>query len=213
MVKFLTYYNTLFLGTTSNENDAFPPYTDLQKWNWTTYEESVWKSMSTFSNLTYQTAMRLYPSHYKTPEYQYTSMSSDLRVSCPNDVLALYAASTFTSPVYRYVATYSPSQPVEAGGMKFSSKYAFHTWDVYTFFGFLSDLIKRPTADDLWWQRNIQDEVLSFVRHGYPKTTTWLPYPEKTANLSVTTRPLNAYNPVQCQFWLQNGFFSYAWIN
>ena len=200
-------------GTTSNENDAFSSFSDLNNWTWTTYEDHVWQSLSTFSNLTYQTAMKLYPSHFKTPEYQLTSMSSDLRAICPNDVLAQYAASTFTSPVYRYVATYPPSQPVQVAGTNFASSYAFHSWDVNTFFGFVNDYIKTPTAEDLQWQQNIQEEILSFVRHGYPKTTAWLPYPEKTANLSVTTNPLSAYNPVKCQFWLQNGFFSYAWIN
>ena len=157
--------------------------------------------------------MKFYPSHYKTPEYQFTSMSSDVRENCPTDVLATYASSTFTSAVYRYVATYPPSQPVHAGGINFASSYAFHAWDVYTFFGFVKDYIKNPTAEDLQWQQNVRDEILSFVHHGYPKSSAWLPYPAVTANVSSKTSALSAYNPVQCEFWLQNGFFSYAWIN
>ena len=104
-------------------------------------------------------------------------------------------------------------QKLNHDGINFASSYAFHSWDVNTFFGFVKDYIKTPTAEDLQWQQNMRDEIVSFVRNGYPKTNTWLPYPDKTANLSVKTNPLSAYNPVKCQFWLQNGFFSYAWIN
>ena len=190
-----------------------PAYDDLKNWTWTTYEEHVQNTIGTFGKLVYQTAMRLYPSNISTPEFQFTSMASDIRVNCPNDVLTLYASSTFCSPVYRYIVTSKPSQPIHVGGRSFASSYSFHTWDVLAFFGFIKDYIKTPTARDLQWQQNVREEILSFVHHGYPKTVAWQPYPAVTANFSSSTGMLTSYNPVQCEFWLQNGFFVYAWIN
>ena len=177
------------------------------------YEEHVLNSLSTFGSLVYKSALKLYPSYYKTPEFQFTSMASDVRVNCPTDIMAMYASSTFRSAVYRYVVTSTPSQPVYLGGGSFASLYSFHTWDVLAFFGFIKDYIKPPADKDLRWQQNVRNEVFSFIRYGHPKSISWGSYPSSTANLSSTTNVLTAYNPVECEFWLKNGFFSYAWIN
>ena len=186
---------------------------DLKNWTWTQYDEHVNRTIGTYGALMYKTAMKLYPTNYITPEYQFTSMASDIRANCPNDILTMYVSSTFTSSVYRYVVTSWPSQPVHAVGIPFAASYSLHMWDVFAFFGFVPDYIKNPTEQDLQWQQNVRDEVLSFVHYGHPKSVAWQPYPHVTANLSGQTSTITAYNPVQCEFWMKNGFFDYAWIN
>lgn len=203
----------LLVGSCANEIDYDPRDTTINKWTWEQYEDHVNKTIGTFGPLVLQTARKLYPSHQISPEYQLTSMASDIRANCPNDVMTMHMTSTFRSPVYRYVVTSKPSVPIHPVGMPFPASYSMHMWDVFAFFGFIPDYIKHPTKDDIQWQRNVQNEVLSFVRAGKPFTSSWKPYPDVTANLSVVTKAISAYSPVQCEFWLQNGFFSYAWIN
>ena len=185
----------------------------IDTWTWDQYKDHVNKTIGTFGPLVLQTALEFYPSKYITPEYQLTCMGSDIRSNCPNDVMSMYAAATFRSPVYRYVVTSQPSVPIYPVGIPFPARYAMHMWDVFAFFGFIPDYIKYPTDADIQWQRNVQNEVLEFVRNGKPSTSSWKPYPAVTANLSYVTEAIPAYNPVQCAFWLQNGFFSYSWIN
>lgn len=203
----------LLIGSCANEIDYNPSDMTINNWTWTQYENHVNETIGTFGRLVLQTALKLYPSHYITPEYQLTSMGSDIRSNCPNDVMSMYAASTFSSPVYRYVVTSKPSVPIHPVGIPFPARYAMHMWDVFAFFGFIPDYIKHPTDSDIQWQRNVQNEVLEFVRTGKPFTSSWKPYPATTANLSEVTEAISAYNPVQCAFWLQNGVFSYSWIN
>ena len=184
----------------------------LNNWTWSQYVANVFYKLEPFGSLIRQEALTLYPPDVVTPEFQYTSMASDLRVNCPSDVMSTVMASTFNSSVYRYVVTSRPSVPVYAEGA-FPASYSFHMWDILAFFGFIPDYIANPTTDDIAWQKNVQNEVLTFVRNGVPSTSSWKPYPEVTAALSHVTTPTPAYNPVQCEFWLNNGFFAYAWIN
>lgn len=203
----------LLIGSCANENDFQTTYMDLKNWTWAQYDEHVSKSMRPFGTLIYETAKLLYPPGFITPEYQFTSMTSDIRVNCPTDVLAVQASATFKSSVYRYVVTSWPSQPINALGFPFPSSYSVHMWDVFAFFGCVKDYIKTPTQDDLRFQQNVRDEVLSFVHNCHPKSDSWQQYRTVTANLSSKTTVGSAFHPVQCEFWLKNGFYDYAWIN
>ena len=186
---------------------------DLYKWTWDDYEKHVEENLDSFSKSITKTAMKFYPSHKITPEYQFTSMASDIRVNCPNDIMSIQAAMTFSSPVYRYVATYVPSAPVHPVGIPFPARYSFHMIDVFAFFGFMPNYIEHPTFEDLEWQQNVQNEIMSFIHEGKPKSISWKQYPDVTADLSFETAAISAFHPVQCEFWLENGFFGYAWIN
>ena len=210
----LNYWSLLIsAGTCANEVDYMPFDMSLSNWTWKQYEDHVNITIGTFGQQILQMMLTLYPSNHITPEFQLTSMASDLRTNCPNDVLSLHAASGFKSPVYRYVATNWPSVPVHPVGLPFPSRYSFHMWDVFAFFGFIPDYIKHPSLSDLQFQQIVQNEALSFVKNGRPASSDWKPYPSAVALLSNTTRITGAYNPVQCKFLLQNGFFDYAWIN
>ncbi|XP_045197770.2 para-nitrobenzyl esterase-like isoform X2 [Mercenaria mercenaria] len=200
-------------GSCANEIDSDPTDKSINNWTWTQYEDHVKQYLGTFGGNIANIALKLYPPNLISPEFQFTSMASDLRMNCPTDVLSLHAASAFTSPVYRYVVTSTPSSPVFAVGIPFPATYSFHLWDVFAFFGFIPDYIKHPTDFNIEWQRNVKQEVMTFVRTGKPSTFSWKPFPFVTASLSHTTEAITAYHPVQCDFWLKNGFFDYAWIN
>ena len=200
-------------GSCANEVDYFPVANDIKNWTWNQYKDHVNKTIGTFGDLIYHAALKLYPENFKTPEYQFTSLASDVRVNCPTDVMSLYAASTFNSSVYRYVVTSVPSQPVRPFGFPFPASYSFHAWDAFAFFGSVKDYIKNPSEEDFLWQRNVRDEVMSFVRSGYPSSSEWKPYLSVTALLSDNTTVIKTYHPAQCEFWLANNFYSYSWLN
>ena len=203
----------VFAGSCANEIDYNPRDKSLKDWTWDHYVEHVNATIGTFGNLMVETALKLYPKHHITPEFQLTSMASDARMNCPMEVMSMYAAATFKSPIYRYVVTSWPSKPVHIVGLPFPASYAFHCWDLVAFFGSVKDYIKAPTEADFQWQENVRREILAFVHTGHPYSYSWHPYPYTTANLSSQTKPLKAYNPIQCEFWLHNGFYSYAWLN
>lgn len=173
---------------------------------WADYEKHVTEYLGTFNDDLAKMALNLYPVGEINPRYQLACMVSDLRVGCGSDIMALYASSG-RSPVYRYVGVAKPS--AEVGG----SVYAFHTWDIYAFFGSIKDIIDRPSPADYMFEANIRQEVMSFVHNGHPHTTTWKPFPNKVALLSDTTSVVNGYHTYQCSFWMMQGMYKYSWAN
>ncbi|TRY64685.1 hypothetical protein DNTS_006394 [Danionella cerebrum] len=96
-----TYNDVPFLvGTTEQEADFHPPYENISTWTWGDYQWFVKKKLSTFGeNMTNQ-ALKLYdssapcPTSDRCPERLYTTMISDIRVTCPNHDLAKRAAAS-----------------------------------------------------------------------------------------------------------------------
>lgn len=194
-------------GTTSHETDLFPPLGTFN-WTWNDYEQYVTDKLTTFSSETATMAMRLYPRGMNNPEYQITSMISDIRMTCGNDVLAMYAAVNSVSPVYRYIITANPSVRTRWGG-----KYSFHGLDLFAYFGTLSSILPHMTYEDWAFQYNIRREVTSFVQGGSPSSGDWLGYPHATVLLSEKTMSVASYHSAECLFWAKNGFIDYSWIN
>ena len=136
-------------GTCANEVDYIPIERDIKNWTWAQYKDYVNKTIGTFGEHVYRMTLKLYPEDYKTPEYQFTSLASDVRVNCPTDYLSFIAAGSFKSSVYRYIVTSVPSQPVQPFGFPFNSSYSFHGWDAIAFFGSIKDYISNPTKEDI----------------------------------------------------------------
>jgi len=197
-------------GTTSQEIDINSP---AEHWTWseTNYTDFVLEKLMLFGPTVAHTALGLYPANVSTPEFQLSSLISDLRVVCGNDYMALVMSAAFTSPVYRYVATYYPQFPSGVYG-DLEYKYSFHGIDTFAYFDATSLIVDHLTGEDKQWQTNVQQEVLDFVRggHGFDKRGR---YPEKTLKLTDRTEVTSGYHTQQCMFWLANGFFSYSWIN
>ena len=179
--------------------------------NWSlnlSYETLVRNYLATFDDVIAETALKLYPRSVKTPWFQRTSMSTDARVTCATDYISLIASTSFSSPVYRYVATYIPSETSKRG-----SRYAFHGIDILAFFGTLGESFNKTSPRDLQFQQTLRREIMSFVKSGNPSSSEWRPYPENTSLVSDVVDVSSSYHGTECQFWLRNGFFSYAWIN
>ena len=113
-------------------------------------------------------ALTYYPPGVGTPELQYTTLASNIRMTCGNDYMSFLAAKSFSSPVYRYIATYRCSKPVYPFGFPFPANYSFHGVDIFGFFESLDIYISQPSDADRAWQANIQREVIAFVKTGRP---------------------------------------------
>lgn len=196
----------------AQETDFAPATMDLDKWNWTTYEERVRQKLDTFGTSISMTALSIYPSGVETPEYQYTSMSSDVRVSCGTDVFSEKASVHFKSPVYRYVVTARPSAAVKLFGLSFPVRYAFHGLDIVAYFGTLKEILPLKQQDNLFVS-NIRREALYFVKNGRPISPEWTVFPNKTAIIDSQVTYTKKYAEDKCNFWLKNNFYSYSWVN
>ena len=189
--------------------DGKDPPSDMGSWDKANYERFVHQQLDTFSTYIADMALKMYPvTGNLTARYQWASMVSDIRVNCGNNLVALMAAKTFQSPVYRYVNTNNPSQPFGDGG---GSIYPFHTHDMYAFFGYLSSYLYPLSDSDKKFQQNIKAEVISFVRNGHPNTTSWKTFPGSTGLISDTVTTIPEYHAEECEFLFANGFFPYSW--
>ena len=156
-------------------------------------------------------ALNMYPG---TAQYSFLTLGSDIAVNCPDDVIALNASQGFRSTVYRYVVTNSPSEPVHVDG--FICQYAFHMWDLIAFFGFPHELNYKPSERDMEFMRDLRRELGTFIHHRRVYGKSWREYPNATAlftNNGVEVLTNRGYHEKECSFWMENGFFPYAWIN
>ncbi|KAH3699303.1 hypothetical protein DPMN_074259 [Dreissena polymorpha] len=197
------------VGSAGQEMDGSKPPDDMGTWNKPDYERFVHQRLLTFSPHVADMALKLYPVTANTSaRYQWASMVSDIRVNCGNNYLALVAARTLSSPVYRYVNTNRPSKPFGDGG---GSIYPFHTHDVYAFFGSLNQYLSPLSASDTAFEQNMRNEVLSFVRTGHPKTAAWSSFPGSTGLISEVVRTVPEYHQPECEFFFANGLWPYSW--
>lgn len=216
------YNDVPFLvGTTGQEADFSPPAANISSWTWGDYQWFVADKLQTFSvNLT-RKALELYPSSTfcpttdRCPESAYTTMVSDIRVTCPNNDLAERAAAALHSPVYRYVVTHTPSGPVNtsSGLLPFPSRFSFHCLDAVAFFGGLEFVLGKHLSDqDKSFQDLITRHLVNFAKTGKMEDE-WPKYPEATALLSSRLSLVQNYSSDRCQLWKENGLYAYAWMN
>ncbi|XP_061169446.1 para-nitrobenzyl esterase-like [Saccostrea echinata] len=203
----------LMIGTTGQEIDYQPSYNDLYNWTWSHYENVVTAKLGTFGLDVAKRALELYPMYNVTPEYQFTSLVSDIRVTCPNDILTMKAAKSFKSPVYRYVVTSAPSAPIHLFGLPFPARYSMHAWDMLAFFGTIGDYIAVQQSDKMFSDL-VRREMLSFVHTGKPFTETWGTFGDSVAILNTTLSVAKYYHETECQYWMNAAkLWPYAWIN
>ena len=211
----------LIIGTTAQEADIAPTVV-FNNSVINEYRARVHKRLRTFgfNASTVELVLDMYNntlfdgSSLPSLQLAYTSMVTDLRATCPNNKVAKTASEGFKSPVYRYVVTNRPSKPLSLFG--FPSTFAFHMWDLVAFFGFPSELGYQPSEEDKAFMVDLRREFGEFInRKGNVKTEEWKVYPSKTALFTDegVQVPGDEYHKEQCNFWLENGFFSYAWIN
>uniref|UniRef100_A0A3P9HFY3 Carboxylic ester hydrolase n=2 Tax=Oryzias latipes TaxID=8090 RepID=A0A3P9HFY3_ORYLA len=209
------------VGTTEQEADFSPPAENISMWTWGDYRWFVTEKLQSFGPDLPKKALELYPSSApcptqdRCPERAYTTMVSDIRVTCPNNDLAWRAAAALSSPVYRYVVTYTPSGPMNGSRslVPFPSRFAFHCLDVVAFFGGLEDLQGKPLSDrDRSFQDLLRRHLVSFIKTGR-MASDWSVYPESTALLSDNLELVQNYSQARCDLWRSSGLFDYAWMN
>ncbi|XP_074513586.1 para-nitrobenzyl esterase [Sebastes fasciatus] len=211
----------LVVGTTEQEVDFSPPAANISMWTWGDYRWFVTDKLQSFSENLPRGALELYPSSDpcpttdRCPERAYTTMVSDVRVTCPNNDLAWRAAAALDSPVYRYVVTYTPSGPVNMSTdlLQFPSRFSFHGLDAVTFFGRLESVLGKPLSDgDKSFQELITRHLVTFAKTGKMENE-WPEYPAATALLSDRLTAVQNYSAARCQLWKENGLYAYAWAN
>ena len=204
----------MLTGSTAQEvDDALHP-ADLARWNTSTLMQYVRRKLDGGPFIANGTAALILPLYgqdnlHQSPEYQLTTMVSDLRAICPLNELLKVMTLTFDSPVYRYVVNRLPPQKIESdnGGM-----YAFHGADLYAFFDTLSDYAESMSEQDVQFQDRLQKHVLEFVGTG--QLAAWSAYPNSIALLSEDLDFIPEYNPGACELWKTKGFLpEYAWMN
>ncbi|XP_039979650.1 para-nitrobenzyl esterase [Xiphias gladius] len=209
------------VGTTEQETDFSPPAVNISMWTWGDYQWFVTDKLQSFRKNLPKEALALYPSLApcpttdRCPERAYTTMASDIRVTCPNNDLAWRAAAALNSPVYRYVVTHTPSGAVNTSGdlLPFPSRFSFHCLDALAFFGGLEFALGKPlSGPDKSFQDLITRHLVTFAKTG-KMGNEWPEYPAATALLSHSLSMARNYSSARCELWKENGLYAYAWMN
>nr|XP_033784027.1 para-nitrobenzyl esterase-like [Geotrypetes seraphini]XP_033784028.1 para-nitrobenzyl esterase-like [Geotrypetes seraphini] len=207
------------IGTTMQEADFSPLYPNISSWTAVDYKWQVKKNLDTFGGYLSDSALHLYPSSdfcnqpERCVEKAYMTMVSDLRATCPINELAKVASDALSSPVYRYIITYTPSRAaLKSDLLPFDSWFAFHMLDSFGFFGSMDVALGVTTEADRDFERLIQKHLVHFAKHGEMEGL-WPQYPEGTVLLSRTLSLITNYYPERCALWENNGLYEYAWIN
>ena len=207
----------LIIGTTAQEINI-QPVKNFGNSTWEDYSMYINEKLFPFVGENVNQVLSMYNKTLSdrssaSLQFAYTSMASDIRLTCPNNVLALNASRAFNSSVYRYIVTNAPSSPINLIG--FSATFAIHMWDLVALFGFPPAFQYKPSSKDLRFMRNLRREFGKFI-HGDLKDSSWKQYPEHTAVFTDSGMEIlnkDGYHKQECDFWLDNGFFPYAWIN
>ncbi|KAL8587513.1 hypothetical protein ACOMHN_000919 [Nucella lapillus] len=200
----------LMLSTMAQETDLLPFDPTMTSWSWQHYKATVTEQLTPISPSLIRPALQQYPPDSTlTPEYQYTTMLSDIRMTCPSQVSADLASRKFRSPVFRAVITSSPSTPVNLLNVS-AACYSFHGWDLMVFFGDFAAFGFHPTAEDLQFQKLLRQQMMSFAREGRPEAAVWDVSRMCTALLSDHVFPVEHYRKSRCEFWLKNKFVPYG---
>ncbi|XP_077992900.1 para-nitrobenzyl esterase-like [Glandiceps talaboti] len=206
----------LLIGNTAQEVDFLPKDFNLNLWTWEHYRNHVSGQLDTFGKNVTSQVMALYPydDAKNTPELLLTTLTSDLRTNCGNDIIAVTAAEYLNSPVYRYVTTAAPSTPFSFFGLPWAPRYSFHMYDTFAFFGLLPHFIPEIQEKDMQFQKLMQNAITHFAIEGtMPPGMKWPTIPTGVAVIDNILNVEKLYHGEECQFWIDNGFYAYSWVN
>ena len=90
-------------------------------------------------------------------------------------------------------------------------------WDLIAFFGFPNATIGyNPSKNDLAFIRDLRRELGFFIHYCRVQNSGWYEFSNGIAlftDQGVHTLENGGYHEKECLFWMENGFFYYAWIN
>jgi len=211
----------ILIGSTAQSVEYWPGPRDLSKWTWNNYNKYVTTSLDSFGPRLTQMALQQYPpSQSSTPSVEYLTMVSDLRQTCPVNLIASNLSSQLVSPVFRYLVESKPSKPITL--YDFESNHSFHYWDLIGFFGTIEQLIVKPSESDEQFKERIREIVFNFVKDGKPNpvigfsSTEWSQsFPHEMAVIGTNqTLIINHYViSDRCELWDRQGLTKYVWIS
>ena len=147
-------------------------------------------------------------------ERVYTTIATDLRVTCGNDRLAHAASQALTSHVYRYVATACPTSRVSVPGSSFEPKYSFHGVDLFAFIDSIRE-VSDASHGARSFSRLLRENLRQFAKTGSMHHSHWLRYPDSVALIGERLHVPHANELCNCSFWKGeiSDFHKYFWAN
>ena len=205
----------VMVGTTAQEIDFLPSQNFMNK----TFDDLVkfiTERLSPFSSKLPSRAINLYQKMLNStaPQLLYTTIASDIRTTCPNDVLSANLSLAANLNVYRYVVSNRPSVPANYY-YDYYSHYSAHTWDSCALFGF-HGMPKNfvPGKRDISFKETIRREFLNFLKTGRPTVQDWKRYPSRTGIFgNEKVNVAKSYHEEGCKMWNEFHLLSYGWIN
>lgn len=216
---------SVLLGTMAQEI-GFAPVKTFYNSTWQQYESYLKSKLDGFSTSYYSKVINeLYKNltiENKTKnelvEYFHETITSDVRVNCPNNKLLHNMIQSEKHNVFRYVVTSRPSQIIKFDEYKL--QFSFHAWDSFALFNFQGipgiRTDYKPSSRDLNFQRTLRRNFKHFIQYGHMESTDWQLGKTGIFNVEGNVEVLkHDYHDKQCQFWNdpKNGLTDYAWIN
>ena len=205
----------VMIGTTAQEIDIYPVKNFINSTfdNFTTFVEN---RLGPFSSKLPGRAIDLYKKSLNSTEPQllYATMASDIRATCPNDILSRNLSLAANLDVYRYIVSNTPSVPANFI-QKYHSRYSVHEWDSSALFGFHGLPVNYvPSPKDNLFKETIRKEFLHFFKTGRPLMEHWKTYPQHTGVFDNNGLSIKkSYHKKQCELWKEFDLLSYGWIN
>ena len=145
------------------------------------------------------------------PQLFWDTLSTDIRATCPMNVLADTINTNPALDVYRLYISHRPSMEL-AGGQHWG---AWHGWDTEALFGFKyyrGSSYNTTAPHDLELGRQVRDVVREFV-HG--KTENWDVSKPIFLTNSAPWRGSGKESPQEgfCDFWGENELLGWGWQN
>ena len=205
----------VMIGTTAQEIDVLP-VRNFRKKELSDFVTFMSERLGPFSSKLPDRAINLYKRLLNStfPHLLYTTIATDIRTTCPNNILSSNLSSAANLDVYRYIVSNTPSTPANFY-LKYLSDYSPHMWDSSALFGFHGIPHNYiPGKRDTLFKETIRKEFLHFMNSGRPANQNWKTYPVHTGvfrNDGLTIE--DAYNKKGCELWNEFNLFPYGWIN
>ena len=167
---------SVLIGSTAQELGILPAATFSGVDQWLNLKSYLGARLSEFSpsfpNITFDDLYRNISTFNNDAQYAYETISSDVRVNCPNNKLAKDISLSEKHRVFRYVVTNHPSQPVSMNGFP-PSKYAVHFWDSAALFNYKMTNNYSLSETDKLFKKNLRDNIKHFMVYGHMLSSIW----------------------------------------
>jgi len=138
------------------------------------------------------------------PDYALVDVDSDFGITCEVRNVALAAARTHESSIWRYLFIHRFENDPSLNVLR-----AFHTAELYFVFGNLQEVASRPytpSVTEIELSNHLMDYWASFAANGNPNgphQVYWPPYDgkrDRILELDETTKRLVSYHAAQCDY-------------